>query len=252
MLWCAALLLLQLPVLDLPKTDRNPHTSAADVEQGRKLFAGRCAGCHGPTGDGGKGANLAVPVLPRAADDLSLYRVIRYGIPDTEMPRSLLAPREVWQIAAYVRGLGRIERQQLPGDPERGRALAAGKGGCLQCHAIGTEGGRMGPPLHDIGVRRSPGHIRTKLIEPQRAVPDDFRLVELRTRAGRKVSGVRLNEDTFSIQLRDYSDGLHSFWKQDLAELKVEKRTPMPGYRGRLSDAELDDVLAWLAGLRGY
>ena len=64
------LLFFQQPlVLDLPNIDKNPYTSSADLEQGKKLYGGRCAGCHGPAGDGGKGANLGVPVLPRASDD---------------------------------------------------------------------------------------------------------------------------------------------------------------------------------------
>src|SRR5215831_16302047 len=69
---------------DIP--ERNPYQSEADVARGKQLFLGHCAPCHGPEGDGGKGANLARPVLPRAADDRSLFRVLRRGIPGTEMP----------------------------------------------------------------------------------------------------------------------------------------------------------------------
>src|SRR5947209_20584593 len=112
MLWCVPVLLLQPQALDLPLVGKNPFTSKADIQSGQRLFAGRCAGCHGPTGDGGKGANLTVSLLPRAADELSLYRVIRYGIPDTEMPGTLLSSREVWQIAAFVRSLGQVSREK--------------------------------------------------------------------------------------------------------------------------------------------
>ena len=87
MLWWAPVLLFQIPQpLDLPTVAKNPYTAQSDIAAGKRLYGGRCAGCHGPTGDGGKGANLGVPVLPRAADDLALYRVIRYGLPETEMP----------------------------------------------------------------------------------------------------------------------------------------------------------------------
>ena len=47
MLWWASLLLFQLPPLDIP--DRNPNTSAADIEQGKRLYMGRCAGCQSPS-----------------------------------------------------------------------------------------------------------------------------------------------------------------------------------------------------------
>jgi cytochrome c oxidase cbb3-type subunit III len=251
MLWYVPVLLLQPQALDLPAVSKNPFTSQADVENGRRLFGGRCAGCHGPGGDGGKGANLAVSMLPRAVDDLSLYSVIRYGIPDTEMPGTLLSMREVWQVAAFVRTLGRVSRQNVPGDPRRGAELLRGKAGCLQCHTIGSEGGRMGPALSDIGERRSPAFLRTKLLDPSTDIPDHFRLLELKTGNGLAVSGIRLNEDTWSIQMRDFDGNLRSFWKQDLAELKADRRTPMPSYRERLSKQELDDTVAYLAGLRG-
>ena len=43
-----------------------------------------------------------------------------------------------------------------------------------------------------------------------------------------------------------------SFWKEDLAALEKQPgRSPMPSYRGRLSDHELDDLVAYLVSLRG-
>ena len=250
MIWFAVLLLMQLPILDVP-AESNPYTAEADIAQGKKLYAGRCAGCHGPTGDGGKGANLAVSVLPRAAEDRSLYLTIRYGIPDTEMPSSLMSTREIWQVAAFVRGLGQLGQEAVSGNPQIGQQIVKGKGGCLQCHSIGLEGGRMGPSLSDVGVRRGPGHLRAKLLEPSSDIPEQFRIVELKTKSGQAVSGIRLNEDSWSIQIRGYDDQLHSFWKNDLKELKVAHRTLMPSYKNRLDTQEINDVVAYLAGLRG-
>ncbi|MEP7364307.1 MAG: c-type cytochrome [Acidobacteriota bacterium] len=253
MTWWIALLFFQAPPqMDLPQVDKNPHTTEPDIAQGRKLFAGRCAGCHGPGGDGGKGANLAVAVLPRASTDLALYRVVRYGLPETEMPATLLAPREVWQIAAFVRALGAASAAESNGgDPARGRDVVTTKGACLQCHAIGLTGGRLGPALTDVGVRRGPGHLRAKLLDSQSAIPDDFRMARVTTRDGRKIEGVRLNEDVDSIQIRDTGGTLHSYWKRELLNFKVERRTAMPSYAGKLSGQEINDAVAYLSTLRG-
>ncbi len=239
------------PTLDLPTVTQNPYTSAADIALGQKLYNGRCAGCHGLTGDGGKGANLAVRDLPRAQTEQALYRVVRYGIPETEMPSTLMAPREVWQIAAFVRSLGAASKEATTGNAKAGQHLVAAKGGCLQCHAIGLQGGRIGPALTDIGGKRSPGHLRAKLLDPAADLVDTFRLATVTTKDGRKISGVRLNEDPYSIQIRDFSDGMHSFFKDQLAAVNVERRTTMPSYQGRLSAAEIEDVVAYLLTLRG-
>ncbi len=248
--WWATLLFFQQQI-DLPATEKNPFASEADIAYGKKLFAGRCAGCHGPTGNGGKGADLAVPLLPRAATDLALYRVVRYGIPETEMPSTFMTEKEVWQIAAFVRSLGQIKREATSGDPSRGRGLVHGKGGCLQCHALGVEGGHIGPSLTGIGSRSSAAHLRAKLLDPSADIAEQFRLVDLAAKNGQKLSGVRLNEDTWTIQILDLAGRLHSFDKSNLSQLKVERRTSMPSFRDRFSAKELDDVIAYLANLRG-
>jgi cytochrome c oxidase cbb3-type subunit 3 len=234
--------------------EKNPYQTEADVARGKQLFLGHCAPCHGPAGDGGKGANLARPVLPRAADDRSLFLVVRKGIPGTEMPGAWeMIDHEIWQVAAFVRTLGRVAQEEpVTGDRTRGAELVRSKGNCLQCHTVGREGGRMAPPLTDVGYRRSAAFLRQTLLDPKATIPEDFVYVELVTKGKKRISGIRINEDTYSIQVRDLSDRLHSFYKSELAEVQRDrKRTPMPSYQGKFSDSEMGDVVAYLLSLRG-
>lgn len=251
MLFAALFLFQHVFLPDMPTVEKNPFTSEGDLAQGRKLFAGRCAGCHGPGGDGGKGTNLATPSLPRGTTDLGLYRVIRYGLPETEMPPHNMTQREIWQISAYVRTLGRSGESTAAGDAKKGSALLRGKGRCLQCHVLDGEGGHLGPPLTDIGLRRSPAYLRTKLLNPASDPISNSSLVTLTTLDGRKVNGVRMNEDTWSIQVRDNKLGLHSFWKQDLQNFLVEQRSLMPSYAKQFNDQELSDIITFLAATGG-
>jgi len=135
----------------------NRYTSDEDVARGKRLFDGRCAPCHGLAGEGGRGATLARPRLVRAPDDAGLFKVIRNGIPQTEMPGAFdMIDREIWQVVAYVRTLGRTAVERVSGDPSAGDRLYHTKGGCPQCHTVNSEGGRMGPPLTEVarvGVR---------------------------------------------------------------------------------------------------
>jgi putative heme-binding domain-containing protein len=250
MLWWAPFLLFQLQQ-PLDTVETNPHTTAADIEQGKRLYMGRCAGCHGPSGDGGKGANLAVPSLPRAAADRSLYRIIRFGIPDTEMPGSLMDTHELWQTAAFVRTLGQVAATPVTGNAKNGEQVFRTKGICLNCHALGNEGGRIGPPLNGIGARRSATHLKAKIGTPSSDVAPAFRLVQLTTKAGKTLRGIRLNEDTFSLQIRDFSGNPQSIWKDDIAQITSERKTNMPAYRDRLSETEMNDLVAFLAAEKG-
>lgn len=228
------------------------HASTDDTDRGARLFAANCALCHGPKGTGGRGADLAQPHLRRATNDAALFQIIHNGIPGTEMPANrAMTGHEMWQVVAFVRTLGRTATEKVPGDAQNGASVFR-TAGCLACHAIGTDGGRMGPPLTEVGERRSAAYLRALLLDPAQNLPDGFIMVEITTTAGAHKTGIVMNEDTYSIQIRDLSGNLHSYWKQDLTALEEHAdRTPMPSVRGRLSDRELTDLVAYLVSLRG-
>jgi cytochrome c oxidase cbb3-type subunit III len=239
------------PEYVIPK--ENPDTTPADLKNGQQLFMGQCARCHGPKGEGGRGAVLARPKLPHAPDDEALFIVIRDGIKGTEMPAGYAVDtRETWQLAAYVRSLGHVASEALPGDPKRGQELYRSKGHCSQCHIVSGQGGSLGPELTDIGSRRSVAHLHAAILDPESTLPDGFLQVRLVTKDGRRITGVRLNEDTFTIQIIDLNGGLHSFFKEELKELQSDTgKSPMPSFRKTLSAPEVDDLVAYLYSLRG-
>ena len=112
----------------------------AEMEQGKRLYESQCGSCHGPLGNGGKGANLAQPQLRRAFDDQALFNIIRRGIRGTEMPGSPLTPSQVSSIAAYVKTLGRVGPEDVAGDGRRGAAVYAALD-CARCHTLRGRGG---------------------------------------------------------------------------------------------------------------
>ena len=247
MLWCAV-----LTAQDPAEITRKPVTTPEDLAAGEQIYRIQCAYCHGTRGEGGRGATLARPRLQHAPDDETMFQVIARGIPDSEMPGHWFTAREIWQVVAFVRTLGRQAPQKISGDPTNGAKLYAGKGGCTKCHTVGGRGGAIGPDLSDIGARRSVHYLRAALVKPEAAVPNGFLLVEIVTIAGVRIAGIRLNEDAFSIQIRDLSGQFHSFWKSELAGLDRQRgKSPMPSYEGLLTSAELEDLIAYLDSLRG-
>lgn len=224
---------------------------SAELEQGKRLFESQCGSCHGPLGNGGKGANLAQPQLRLATDDEALLDIIRRGIPGTEMPSSFLTPMQVSNVAAYVKTLGRVEPEDIPGDATRGETIYASQD-CAVCHTLGGEGGVLGPVLDAIGARRSAAYLREALLQPEASVPNGFLQIRVVTEGGRAFTGIRVNEDGFSIQFRDFAGNLHSFWKDELETLdKQWQRSPMVSYEARLTPGQTDDLVAYLVSLRG-
>ena len=83
-------------------------------------------------------------------------------------------------------------------------------------------------------------------------MPSGFLQLRVVTRDGRALTGIRVNEDGFSIQFRDLSGRLHSFWKRELETLEQQwQRSPMGSYEARLTSEETDDLVAYLVSLTG-
>jgi putative heme-binding domain-containing protein len=152
----------------------------------------------------------------------------------------------------------------VPGDAAHGRSVFNGKGGCTTCHIVAGQGGSIGPDLSDIGVARGPAYLRDALLRPGAAPPTAasvssgmgnyarFVPVHVVTSDGTEVIGERINEDTFTIQVRDAQNRFYSFDKSTLRSLdKQFGRSLMPSFANALSASELDDLIAYLVSLRG-
>lgn len=228
-----------------------PVFAQSDIEAGRKIFEAQCGVCHGQNGTGGRGPGLNRPTLNHAPDDEALQKVISDGIAP-EMPGSWqLHPHEVAKVAAYVRSLGTVPQEQLPGDASNGAALYQAKG-CASCHMIRGAGAGLGPELTDIGARRNAAYLRQTLLNPAGSLPESFQLVEATPESGGAVRGIRVNEDTFTIQIQSFDGRFYSFRKSSLQQLRrLKDQTPMPSFQQTLTPSELDDLVAYLAGLRG-
>jgi putative heme-binding domain-containing protein len=235
----------------------------ADIQKGKQLFEGLCADCHGFEGTGGRGPSLNRPTLSRAQDDESLRAIIRDGLPDRGMPRvRRTTDSEQRQLMAYVRSLGRTARVASIGDAQKGIAVYQ-RSGCASCHVVKGEGGTTGPELTTIGMQRGTDYLRQAIVDPAAALPhgtlpvpsrnlDEFLPVRIVTREGREVRGLRINEDTFTIQIRDSNNELHSFRKGDLREIQKEfGKSLMPAFKDRLPASDVNDLVAYLASLRG-
>jgi cytochrome c oxidase cbb3-type subunit III len=237
--------------------------NSADVEKGKQLFLGMCSRCHGADGGGGEGPNLNRPVLSRAADDEALAAVIRDGIPDRGMPRiRRFTDAELHSMVSYIRSLSRTNAVSLTGSPEKGKAVYQ-RLGCSSCHIIDGAGGNLGPELTSIGAHRAPDYLRQAIVDPAATLPrgvmavpahgfNEFLPVRVVTRDGKEVRGLRVNEDSFTIQVRDAANQLYSFRKTDLQQLdKQMGQSLMPSYKSKTSGPELDDLIAYLSGLGG-
>jgi putative heme-binding domain-containing protein len=240
---------------------KNPFTSDEKaIKQGALLFRQECVYCHGlGARGGGRGPDLTTGMWSHGGSDADLRRTISEGVPGTAMAANHLTDDEMWEIIAYLRTLQSPPSPQ--GDAKRGESIFFGSGNCVACHMVAGRGGRLGPELTRIGSARSRAYLMESIREPDRElthnrnVPEwlnlDYDTVIATTRDGKTVTGVVMNEDTFTVQIMDASEKIYSFQKKSLKSFRHERRSQMPAYpRERLSDQDLQDLVAFLQTLR--
>lgn len=225
----------------------------ADLAAGKRAYVAQCALCHGMDGSGGYGPSLLVPVLARASDDRGLLRVVDVGIPGL-MPGYGRAngPRRTWQLAAYVKSITAGSAPVVvPGDAGKGK-LVYQERGCGSCHVLEGAGRAYGPDLSSIGSQRGAAYIKEALLKPSARVPDGHVVVTAKPKDARAVRGVRVSEDVFWVYVRDPGGRMHRYWKSDLETLEREAGASlMPDYGPQRTPTEVDDLVAYLTGLRG-
>jgi putative heme-binding domain-containing protein len=215
------------------------------IDEGRQAFESNCAVCHGMDASGGRGPNLRRARIARAPNDAALCELIETGIPP-EMPAgAFLTDVEVRALVAFVSSLRQSAAASVAGDPAHGARVFAGNG-CSSCHILAGQGSALGPELTDLSDRRSAAYVREVLLDPASRLPAEFLMVRVATKAGEVTEGIRINEDNYSIQLKDAAGNIRSFEKAELqSQERLRGRTPMPSFKN-LPPADVQDLVAYL------
>jgi putative heme-binding domain-containing protein len=240
--------------------EKNVVDDPAAIAEGQALFRGLCSGCHGGAGRGGKGPDLTDNRWIHGGTDADVARVIENGVPNTTMKKlgDALKPEQVRKLIGYIRSLARTSTEStwkpyMPGDAQAGRKIffdAHGKAPCAKCHRVGGEGGRIGPALDRIASRRAPEYVMESIIQPSKDIAPEFEAVAVATKTGQVITGLRVNETNFSVQLYEENGRFHSFLKRDLEDFKVLKKSLMPeNIAELLTVKELHDLFAFLMSL---
>jgi putative heme-binding domain-containing protein len=233
---------------------KNPLDGNPDaIRAGMGMFRVRCADCHGIDARGVRAPDLS-HVWAEGRTDAGLYETLRNGVPGTEMPT--VGPRtpdvEVWQILAYLRTLA----APTPSDPPRGNAENGERifrANCATCHQVNGRGGHLGPDLSRVGVSRTRDALLQRIAGAVEGSRAGFEPVTLTPRDGPPIHGVKKNEDLFSVQIMDTRERIQGYEKDKMQSVQDEKKSAMPVFGpDRLSQSDLDDVVRYLQGLRGF
>ena len=219
------------------------------VKAGGAVFRERCADCHGAEAKGDRGPNLTGLWTSAAADDRA-FRIIRAGVPGSIMPPSQAPDSEIRAVIAYLRSVSTAAAGAGPrGNMANGERVFWSS--CGGCHHVNGRGGRLGPDLSSIALSQSREGLVRAIRDASASITSGYEPVTLVTRDGQRIRGVRKGEDAFSIQIMDTRERLLGYMKADLRESTRDAQSVMPSFgTDKLSDADLEDLLGFLATLR--
>jgi putative heme-binding domain-containing protein len=235
------------------------------AKAGEFQFRINCSFCHGlGARGGGRGPDLTLARKRHGASDSEMFQNIKDGIAGTAMPAAIgsigvgMTDEEIWQVVTYIRSVQVKTPAQPPGNAANGKDAFFGSARCFQCHMVQGKGGRLGPDLTGTGSSRSIESIVESIREPNRRLAgglteatkgfaQEYETATVVTAEGKTITGVTLNEDSFTVQIMDPAEKIYLLDKDTLRSFKKTRVSLMPAYdKSQLGEKELGDIVAYL------
>jgi putative heme-binding domain-containing protein len=119
---------------------------------------------------------------------------------------------------------------------------------CLKCHAIAGAGGQVGPGLESIGASAPVDYLLDSLLEPDKAVKENYHATVVATRDGRMLTGIKIRQGD-AVVLRDAEDREVVIPLSEVDEQKIGGSLMPAGQTDVLTRGELLDLVRFLSEL---
>ena len=135
---------------------------------------------------------------------------------------------------------------KLKGDVARGAEVF--RKNCASCHRLGGIGTHVGPNIADT-FRRTPEALMVDILDPSRAIDNNYVNYLVRTKSGTVLSGFVAEQTAASITLRRGADQQDAVLRADIDQMKSSGTSLMPeGLEKNIPIAAMADLLAFLKG----
>ncbi|MFT7512524.1 MAG: putative heme-binding domain-containing protein [Candidatus Omnitrophota bacterium] len=121
---------------------------------------------------------------------------------------------------------------------------------CLNCHAIGGAGGKVGPDLTSIGASAPIDYQIESLLTPQAKIKEGYHVSMITKKDGSIMTGTVIREDEKNLALRDGLGAITEVQKSDVNKQEIVPTSLMPpGLTNSLRKDEFIDLVAFLSQL---
>jgi putative membrane-bound dehydrogenase-like protein len=141
------------------------------------------------------------------------------------------------------------------GDANRGRELLAASlkndMQCLKCHTIHGIGGKVGPDLSVIGAKASRENLFESILNPSKAVADQYVSWVVETKKGAILTGLLVEETPDAITIRDANAKDTKVEKKDIETKSKGLTSLMPvDLVAYMTEDDLVDIVEYLLSLK--
>jgi putative heme-binding domain-containing protein len=137
----------------------------------------------------------------------------------------------------------------IQGNPKVGEALfhnPQGKAACGRCHVVNGKGKAVGPDLTNI-FKKPPTYLVESILNPSAQIVPGYESVQIVTKKGRHITGIKRNEDDSTVQVIDSQGKLYTVLKDEIRENEKSTTSLMPGnFPNTLTVQDFQDLLAYL------
>lgn len=120
---------------------------------------------------------------------------------------------------------------------------------CINCHAIGSAGGLVGPNLISVGGSSQPDYIVESLLDPSAKLKEGFTTLTVLTDEGEVINGIVIGRDEKLVRMR-LADGKEVQIPTDAIEQEKPGKSLMPeGLLDSLTQSELTDLITFMTVL---
>ena len=143
--------------------------------------------------------------------------------------------------------------QSAEGQAERGKSLFADLKGlaCVKCHAVGGQGGAVGPELTSVGAKYPKDELISAVLYPSSKISSGYEPVVIATADGKVVTGIVKGETAESVEVEDVDAKRIKIAKSEIDERKRSDVSLMPnGLAEGLTRQDFADLIAYLGTLK--
>ena len=168
------------------------------------------------------------------------------------LQRHKLVPLEGERPVDAQQKLTEYEPLLVEGHVDRGRVVFfSAKTACATCHAVGQDGGKIGPDLTKIGAIRAGRDILESILFPSSTFAQGYQTTTISMADGRELQGILARETADAIRLRDAGGAETPIRREQIRDMRSSAVSLMPsGLEQGMTREEFADLLAYLQSLK--